>query len=112
MTAAPDTAALATGGASYALTLFVSGASGLAAKAIDDIRLLCDEHVTAHVHLTVVDIHAEPAAAVRHGVHVAPTLVRTRPLPVRRIVGDLSQTQRVLATLLSVDAENDAKDRP
>lgn len=94
---------------SYDLALFVSGASGLSAKAIHDVRLLCDVHLGARVRLTVIDIHDEPQFAVSHGVNVVPTLVRTGPLPVRRIVGDLSQTARVLATLRPTDAEDDAK---
>jgi circadian clock protein KaiB len=106
MTAALDAARPAADDRPYALTLFVSGASGLSARAIDDVRLLCDVHLTAQVRLAVVDIHVDPAAAIRRGVSVAPTLVRTRPLPVRRIVGDLSQTERVLAMLmLPVDGD-------
>ena len=107
---APHTAPAAADGTSYDLTLFVSGASGLSAKAIDDVRLLCDVHLAAPVRLTVVDIHDEPESAVSRGVNVVPTLVRTRPLPVHRIVGDLSQTERVLATLLPAVAGHDAKD--
>jgi len=103
MTVAPDA-----GDLPFALTLFVSGASGLSARAIDDVRLLCDVHLEAQVCLAVVDIHADPAAALSRGVSVAPTLVRTRPLPLRRIVGDLSQTERVLAMLmLPVDGDLD-----
>jgi circadian clock protein KaiB len=108
MTAAPDSAAPAAGDTTYDLTLFVSGASRLSARAIDDARLLCDLHLAARSRLEVVDINAEPAAALSRGVNVAPTLVRTRPLPVRRVVGDLSQTQRVLSVLLLTDVEDDA----
>ena len=100
---APDRAARVPADARYDLTLFVSGASGLSARAIDHVRLLCDVHLGTGVRLTVVDIHADPAAALSRGVSVAPTLVRTRPLPVRRIVGDLSQTERVLSMLASAD---------
>jgi circadian clock protein KaiB len=89
----------------YHLRLFVSGASDLSARAIDDITLLCDEHLDAAYRLTVVDIHDDPAAALSRRVHVAPTLVRLQPLPVRRIVGDLSDSDRVLAMLLVADAE-------
>ena len=94
----------------YGLTLFVSGASGLSARAIDDVRLLCDVHLRAGTRLTVIDVHAEPEAAVRRGVTVVPTLVRTRPLPLRRIAGDLSQTKRVLSMLLVEDADATSRD--
>jgi len=63
-------------------------------------------HLDAGVRLTVVDVHADPAAALSRGVRVAPTLVRTRPLPVRRIAGDLSQTERVLSMLMAADADD------
>jgi circadian clock protein KaiB len=108
MTAAPDSAASVADETAYDLTLFVSGASGLSARAIDDVRLLCDRHLDARSCLTVVDIHAEPGAALSRGVTVVPTLVRTQPLPVRRVVGDLSQTRRVLSILLWADVEDDA----
>jgi circadian clock protein KaiB len=84
----------------YHLTLFVSGASELSARAIGDARQLCDLHLRGRGRLTVVDIHAEPEAAVSNRVHAVPALVRTRPRPVRRVVGDLSQTDHVLSVLL------------
>ena len=85
----------------YHLTLFVSGASDLSARAIDAARQLCDLELCGHGQLTVIDVHAEPEAAVASRVHAVPALVRTRPLPMRRIFGDLSQTERVLSVLLS-----------
>jgi len=84
----------------YHLTLFVSGASGLSARAIDDVRRLCDVHLSERAELTVVDVYAEPQAALSSRVSVVPTLVRTSPLPVRRVVGDLSRAERVLSALL------------
>jgi circadian clock protein KaiB len=81
----------------YHLTLFVNGASELSARAIADARRLCD--LSGRCQLTVIDIHDDPAAAVSRRVHAVPALVRTGPLPVRRLVGDLSQTGRVLAAL-------------
>jgi circadian clock protein KaiB len=105
MTVATDAVLPDPGDLPFALTLFVSGASGLSARAIDDVRLLCDVHLTAQVCLAGVDIHADPVAALSRGVSVVPTLVRTRPLPLRRIVGDLSQTERVLAMLRPVDGD-------
>ena len=86
-------------GEPYHLTLFVSGASDLSARAIGAARQLCDLELSGHGQLTVIDVHAEPEAAVDSRVHAVPALVRTRPLPVRRIFGDLSQTERVRAVL-------------
>jgi circadian clock protein KaiB len=81
------------------LTLFVSGASDLSARAIADARALCDVHLAGRYQLSVVDVHEDPAAVVSHGVLAAPTLVRSWPLPLRRFIGDLSQAGDVLRKL-------------
>jgi circadian clock protein KaiB len=83
----------------YDLTLFVSGASDFSASAIADARQLCEEHLTGNYHLTVVDLFQDPDAGLVSQVHVAPTLVKNRPLPARRLVGDLSRKGKVLLAL-------------
>lgn len=83
----------------YELTLFVSGASDLSVRAITNARRLCDEHLEGRHHLSVVDVHEDPEALMSSGILAAPTLVRSRPLPVRMLVGDLSLTSKVLAAL-------------
>lgn len=83
----------------YELTLFVIGASDLSARAISNVRLLCDRYLPGRYHLAVVDLFDNPEAAQRAGVLASPTLVKHSPLPMRRLVGDLSQTDRVLASL-------------
>jgi circadian clock protein KaiB len=84
--------------ARFELTLFVSGASDLSARAITDAKQLCDRHLDGHL-LTFVDVHENPAAVLASGVVAAPTLVKNRPLPMRRVVGDLSNTAKVLLAL-------------
>jgi len=83
----------------YRLTLFVSGASELSARAIANAKRLCDTHLDGRYRLAVVDVHDEPADALRCQVRAAPTLVKDQPLPVRRVVGDLSDTAKVLLAL-------------
>ena len=83
----------------YELTLFVSGASALSARAVADARRLCDVQLAGRARLTVVDIHGDSDARAEQGVLVAPSLVRRLPLPVRTIVGDLSDPRKVLTTL-------------
>ena len=85
--------------AGYELILFVSGASELSTRAIASARRLCDAYLAPHYRLTVVDVHDDLAAVIDHRVIATPTLVRTRPPPVRRVVGDLSQSERVLRAL-------------
>jgi circadian clock protein KaiB len=83
----------------YELTLFVSGASDLSARAIANARHLCDGHLAGRHRLRVVDVHEDPAAVLESQVVAAPTLIKTLPLPARRLVGDLSHTGRVLEAL-------------
>jgi circadian clock protein KaiB len=83
----------------YELTLFVSGASDLSARAIANARRLCDAQLHGRCHLSVVDVHDNVAAALINGVVATPTLVKSRPLPARKLVGDLSQTDKVLLAL-------------
>lgn len=84
---------------SYELTLFVNGASDLSARAISNVRRLCDHYLPGRYHLAVIDLLDDPEAAQKSGVLATPTLVRNSPLPVRRLIGDLSQTDRVLSGL-------------
>jgi circadian clock protein KaiB len=90
------------------LTLFVSGASDLSARAIAAARDLCDVRLDGRFLLSVVDVHEDPAAVLSHGVRAAPTLVRTWPLPRLRFIGDLSQPDQVLRKLELAVAEPEA----
>lgn len=82
----------------YDLTLFVSGASGLSGRAIANARRLCELHLAGRYDLSVVDVHEEPN--IDGGWLLAvPTLVKNLPLPMRKLVGDLSDTARVLVAL-------------
>jgi circadian clock protein KaiB len=87
------------GAAFYELTLFVSGASDLAARAITNARRLCDTYLAGRYRLAVVDVYEDVAAFVANDVLATPTLMRSSPLPVRKVVGDLSRTDKVLRAL-------------
>ncbi|MFC0386778.1 circadian clock KaiB family protein [Muricoccus vinaceus] len=83
----------------YRLRLFVAGSSVRSRQAIENLRRICADHLDAQVDLEVVDIYQQPELAGRYQVIAAPTLVKLLPLPVRRIIGDLSETERVLRGL-------------
>jgi circadian clock protein KaiB len=85
--------------ATYELTLFVTGASDLSARAIKNVRLICEAHLNGRYRLDVVDVHRDAALMMAHDVVAAPTLIKTAPLPKRMLVGDLSNMARVLAAL-------------
>ena len=83
----------------HRLVLFVNGASPLSAAAVKNLRALCDEYLSDRYELTVVDVHQHPDLAIDQSVIAVPTLVRERPAPVRLLVGDMSDPDRVLRGL-------------
>ena len=84
---------------SYVLRLFVSGMTHLSERAITSARAICEEHLRGRYSLEIVDITCDYAATVAGQVIATPTLIREQPLPLRRLVGDLSRPDRVLAGL-------------
>ena len=83
----------------YLLRLFVSGASPRSARAIANIKSICDRHAAGLYLLEVVDIYQQPELVRTAQLVAAPTLVKSQPPPERRLVGDLSDHARVLAGL-------------
>lgn len=83
----------------YWLRLFVAGNSLLSARAIETLRTVCETRRLGEVELEVVDIYQQPALAAADQIVVSPTLVRKRPLPERRLVGDFSDEARLLSLL-------------
>ena len=77
------------------LTLYVSGASARSSGAVEAIRRICDEELANQVDLQIVDVRDEPALAVRDEILAVPTLVKRLPEPLRKLVGDLTDTARV-----------------
>jgi circadian clock protein KaiB len=83
----------------YRLRLVVAGGTLRSGRAIATLRRICDECLGGKVDLEVIDIYQQPALAQAYQIVAAPTLLKLWPLPVRRIVGDLSETERVLRSL-------------
>jgi circadian clock protein KaiB len=83
----------------YVLRLYVAGSTPKSSRAITNIKAICETHLQERYELTVVDLYERRGRAQKDQIVVAPTLVRHSPLPVRRIIGDMSQTDRVLAAL-------------
>jgi circadian clock protein KaiB len=80
----------------YVLRLYVTGMTPRSARAIASIRALCEEHLQGHYSLQVVDIYQHPQLTREEQIIAAPTLIKRLPLPLRRMVGDLSDRGRVL----------------
>ena len=81
------------------MRLYVTGATPRSTRAITNLRRLCDEHFPGRYELEVVDIYQQPALAAEGQVVAAPTLVKSLPLPLRKFIGDMSDTQNLLAGL-------------
>ena len=83
----------------YVLRLYVTGMSPRAARAIRNVREICDEHLEGRYDLKVIDVYQQPVLARDEQIIAAPTLIKKLPLPLRRIIGDMSQRDRVLLGL-------------
>ena len=81
------------------LRLYVAGSTPQSSRAIRNLKAICDANLQGRYVLTVIDLYAQPERACEDQIIVAPTLIRQTPLPMRRVVGDLSNTDRVLAAL-------------
>lgn len=81
------------------LRLYVAGSTPQSSRAITNIKNICEAALPGRYVLTVIDLYAEPHRAHEDQIVVAPTLVRQSPLPVRRLIGDLSNTVHVMSTL-------------
>ena len=81
------------------LKLYVSGMTPRSRRAIDNLQKLCAEHLAGRYDLEIIDIYQQPGLAKGEQIIAAPTLVKRLPLPLRRIIGDLSDPGRILMVL-------------
>lgn len=108
-----DSAAAADDPASrYVLRLYITGHTPLSAKAIVRIRKICEEHLEGRYDLEVVDISQNPSLAAGEQIIAAPTLIKKLPLPLRRFIGDMSQTERILIGLDLLEARDKQPPKP
>jgi len=85
--------------AEYVLRLYVSGSTLKSALAVDNIKRVCEQHLKNRYDLEVVDIYQQPDQAREQQIVALPTLIKRLPLPLRRLIGDLSNEDRVLVGL-------------
>lgn len=85
--------------AHYSLLLFVTGVSDLSMRAIRNVQALCETHLPGRYELEVVDVNRDASQMSQYDVVAAPTLIKVLPAPARMLVGDLSDTARVLSAL-------------
>lgn len=91
--------AAANGSERYVLRLYVSGATPKSLRAIQNIKKLCEVRLKDRYDLEIIDIYQHPGLVAEDQIIAAPTLLKRLPLPVRKLIGDLSGTENVLLGL-------------
>ena len=80
----------------FVLRLYVTGLTPRSTRAIKAVRAVCDSHLAGRYDLEIIDVYQQPARISADQVVAIPTLVKHQPAPVRFIVGDMSDTERLL----------------
>jgi circadian clock protein KaiB len=83
----------------YLLRLYITGQTPRSETSVRNLRKVCDEYLTGRFELEIIDIYQQPELAQEAQIIAAPTLIKQLPLPLRRLVGNLSDTQRVVLGL-------------
>ena len=81
------------------LRLYVAGQTPKSLAAISNLKRICGEYAKDSYHIEVIDLLKNPALARDHQILAIPTLVRSLPVPIRKIIGDLSDTEKVVVGL-------------
>ena len=80
----------------YILRLYVTGSTSRSVLALTNLRKICEEYLEGRYELEVIDLYQKPALAIGDQIIAAPTLIKELPLPFRRIIGDMSNREKVL----------------
>jgi circadian clock protein KaiB len=83
-------------GAKYVLRLYVTGMTPKSTRAITNVQTLCEQYLKGCYELEVVDIYQQPKLAAGEQIIATPTLIKQLPLPLRKLIGDMSDTERFL----------------
>ncbi len=94
-----EAAAAGMANARYLLKLYITGTTPTSTKAIVNIRKICEKHLNGRYDLEIIDITQHHTLAEGEQIIAAPTLIKKLPLPLRRFIGDMSQTERILLGL-------------
>ncbi|PSH03387.1 MAG: thiol-disulfide isomerase [Acidobacteria bacterium] len=83
----------------YLFRLYVSGTSSRSARAIANVRSICEQYLAGHYDLEVIDVYQQPAETKSAQIVAVPTLIKELPLPPRRFVGDMSNSEKIVIGL-------------
>lgn len=95
--------------ARYILRLYVTGSSHRSLQAVYNLKKICEEYLPDDYDLEVIDIYKDPGAAREEQIIAAPTLVKKLPRPLRKFVGDMSNTQKILIGLDLYERQENGK---
>ena len=82
--------------AKYILRLYVTGMTPKSTRAIDNVQRICEKYMEGFYELKIIDIYQQPRLAKEEQIIATPTLIKKLPLPIRRLIGDMSDTERFL----------------
>lgn len=83
----------------YVLRLFITGASPNSLRAVNNIKAICEEHLKGNYALEIIDVYQQPTVAKSEQLIALPLLLKSEPLPVKRLIGNMSDTEKVLKAL-------------
>ncbi|HEX8333201.1 MAG TPA: circadian clock KaiB family protein [Segetibacter sp.] len=83
----------------YVLSLFITGATPNSIRAVTNIKEICEDHLKGRYSLEIIDVYQQGALAAKEQLIALPILIKKQPLPERRMIGDLSDKQKVLKGL-------------
>jgi circadian clock protein KaiB len=83
----------------WELRLYVAGETEKSSEAIKNLQKICEEHLKGRYYIEVIDLMKNPQLAVGEQIFAVPTLIRKLPEPVKKLIGDLSSTEKVLVGL-------------
>jgi len=83
----------------YVLHLYVAGMNSKSLQAVENVKRICEEYLPGRYQLEVIDIYQQPILARDGQIVAAPTLIKELPLPLRKLIGSMSDTERVLVGL-------------
>jgi circadian clock protein KaiB len=83
----------------WELKIYVAGETEKSRVAIENLRRVCDEHLKGEYHIEVVDLMKNPQLAAKDQIFAVPTVIRQLPEPIKKLIGDLSATEKVLVGL-------------
>ena len=83
----------------YILKLYITGMTPNSRKAVENVKNICEEHLKGRYQLQIIDIYQQPTLAIGEQIIAVPTLIKKLPNPLRRLIGDMSNTEKVLLGL-------------